>query len=40
LLFYDPIVHEWRIEPGDFEIFVGSSSRDFRLQGKITVLPD
>ena len=33
LSFYDPIVKEWATEPGEFEVFVGSSSRDIRLKG-------
>ena len=29
--FYDEDVGEWTVEPGEFEILVGSSSRDLRL---------
>jgi beta-glucosidase len=29
--FYDPAVNQWVVEPGDFDILVGSSSRDIRL---------
>jgi beta-glucosidase len=32
--FYDPLVKDWAAEPGAFEIFIGSSSRDIRLRGK------
>ena len=35
--FYDPVMHDFCVEPGEFGIFVGSSSRDIRLKGKITV---
>lgn len=30
--FYDPVLHQWRVEPGEFEVLVGSSSRDIRLR--------
>ena len=34
LSFYDPAQHRWVAEAGDFEILVGSSSRDIRLKGR------
>lgn len=34
--FYDPDAGAWRLEPGDFRISVGGSSRDLRLVGDIT----
>jgi beta-glucosidase len=34
--FYDPDRRDWVAEPGEFAILVGSSSRDIRLQGKLT----
>jgi beta-glucosidase len=38
LAFYDPYAAAWTIEPGEFEILVGSSSRDIRCTGKIIVV--
>jgi beta-glucosidase len=37
LAFYDIITRSWVTEPGQFEILVGSSSRDIRLKGSIRV---
>ena len=36
--FFDPQKHTWTVEPGIYEIRIGSSSRDIRLVGKISVL--
>ncbi|MBN1693755.1 MAG: glycoside hydrolase family 3 C-terminal domain-containing protein [Dehalococcoidales bacterium] len=36
--FYDPALKQWVSEPGDFEILVGSSSRDIRARGRFTLL--
>ncbi len=33
LTFYDPLVHDWAITPGVFDVLAGSSSRDIRLRG-------
>jgi beta-glucosidase len=33
LSFYDPARRDWIAEPGDFHVFLGSSSRDIRLRG-------
>ena len=38
LSFYDEKSGCWKVEPGKFNILVGSSSRDIRLQGKIEYL--
>ncbi len=37
LAFYDPVEQDWVVEPGEFEILVGSSSRDIRITGKVNV---
>ncbi len=37
LAFYDVERQRWTAEPGEFEILVGSSSRDIRLTGKHTL---
>jgi beta-glucosidase len=36
LAYYDPAAGGWFTEPGDFEVRMGSSSRDIRLQGRFT----
>jgi len=35
--FYDVETSGWKVEPGDYEIQVGSSSRDIRVTGTITL---
>lgn len=35
--FYDIFSHGFVLEPGDFTIFVGASSEDIRLEGKVTL---
>ena len=37
LAFYDDQVHGFVVEPGSFDIMVGSSSEDIRVQEKVTV---
>ncbi|MBN2710197.1 MAG: glycoside hydrolase family 3 C-terminal domain-containing protein [Calditrichaceae bacterium] len=36
--FYDEKIHSWRVEPGEFQILIGSSSTDIRQQVKVTFL--
>ena len=38
--FFDITKHDWRAEPGDFAILVGSSSADIRLQGNFKLAAD
>ena len=40
LSFYDEKIHQFVVEPGTFEVFIGSSSDDIRLQGKFDVVRD
>jgi len=35
--YYDPYMKEWVVEPGEFEILVGSSSRDIRARAKLMI---
>jgi beta-glucosidase len=35
--FWDVRTHGWRVEPGEFQILVGASSRDIRLAGSVHV---
>ena len=35
--FWDVRSHAWKVEPGDFTILVGASSRDLRLTGRVTL---
>jgi beta-glucosidase len=39
LSFYDPELRGWVAEPGEFEIQVGSSSRDIRARKKFVLVP-
>ncbi len=34
---YDVATHDFRVEPGTFDVLVGSSSEDIRLRGTVTV---
>ncbi len=38
--FWDKATNAWKVEPGDFEILIGSSSRDIRLSAIPKILPD
>ena len=35
--YYDPEAHDWVLEPGQFHLRVGSSSRDIRQTGTLTI---
>lgn len=35
--YFDPRTHDWRLEPGRFEIRVGSSSRDIRTRSSVNL---
>jgi beta-glucosidase len=37
LMFYDEDSGQWTLEPGEFKIMVGSSSRDIKLEGTLAV---
>jgi beta-glucosidase len=37
--YFDSVRNAWNVEPGEFEILVGASSRDIRLKGSITLQP-
>jgi beta-glucosidase len=37
LAYFDPVKKNWVAEPGEFEVLVGSSSRDIRVLGKFTL---
>ena len=38
LSWFDASTHEWRADPGDFEVLVGRSSERIELRGKLTLL--
>jgi len=35
--YYDENTHDWKTNPGNFEIQVGASSRDIRLKGTVAI---
>ena len=37
--YFDTVRNAWSIEPGEFEILVGASSRDIRLSGAVALKP-
>jgi beta-glucosidase len=37
LAFYDPYRSEWTVEPGQYDVWIGSSSRDIRLTGSFNL---
>jgi beta-glucosidase len=37
LSYYDVNAKQWRAEPGDFNVFVGRSSEQIELRGKLTL---
>ncbi|HZY43063.1 MAG TPA: fibronectin type III-like domain-contianing protein [Anaerolineae bacterium] len=37
LSFYDPDRKRWVAEPGEFEVWIGSSSRDIRVKATFTL---
>jgi len=39
LSFFDPRRQDWVAEPGAFQVLIGASSRDIRLQGGFTLAP-
>ena len=38
LAYYNTKVHDWIVENGEYPLYVGSSSRDIRLQGTVTII--
>jgi beta-glucosidase len=38
--YFDVVKNTWSVEPGEFEILVGASSRDIRLSGSVMVEPE
>jgi beta-glucosidase len=37
LAFFDQASQTWKADPGEYQILIGSSSRDIRLQARLTV---
>lgn len=36
--YYNVLIKDWHVESGEFRILIGSSSRDIRLEGSVTVI--
>ena len=35
--YYDPVKHDWQVDPGMFTVYVGSSSADIRLKAEFEI---
>jgi beta-glucosidase len=36
--YYHPAQNSWQVEPGEFEILIGASSQDIRLQAMVKLV--
>ena len=37
LAYYDPEQHEWILEPGQYDLSIGASSRDIKMTSSLTI---
>jgi len=37
LSYFDETAMKWKVEPGDFEVLVGSSAQNIELRGKLSL---
>ena len=37
LAFWNEHIHDWKVEPGEFKVLIGASSRDIRLKENFSV---